>query len=229
MRTSHIGACVFALAAALAAAATFAPTPSFAQVTDCAAKPAVDLDLATLKSGGDKTRIATANTLVNQWSTTLPTIMVALTGFSPSTTGAPNVQQDYFLSIVDVLRSILANNTDAIRVFRICRSDAMIKPLVRAARGEHPGIRVNAMLILGNVIDNTTVCSCSTICVIRASACRAEPICSASRSRWRATRTRKMLKQSKKRSASSIRESRARRAIWHRRTRSSPTSARESA
>jgi hypothetical protein len=155
MTTRDIG--MLTLAAALAAA-MFLPTPLLAGDPDCAAKPAVDLDLVALKSGGDKTRIATATKLVNQWSRTLPTIMVALTSFPPSTTSRPNVQQDYFLSIVDVLRSILTENTEAIRVFRSCRNDAMIKSLVSAARGEHPGIRVNATLILGNVIDNTTVC-----------------------------------------------------------------------
>src|SRR5262245_10051056 len=124
MRTSHIGAQVFAFAVAFAAA-TFAPLPSFAEgrTPDCSARPADELDLAMLKSGGDKTRIATANTLVNQWRTTLPTLMVALTGFPGPTTSTPN-QQDYFLSIVDVLRSILTENTEAIRIFRICRNDA---------------------------------------------------------------------------------------------------------
>ena len=56
------------------------------------------------------------------------------------------------------MRNVLANNAEAIKVFRACRTDATIKPLVWGARGQQQGIRVNATLILGNVIDNTTVC-----------------------------------------------------------------------
>ncbi|WP_035641926.1 hypothetical protein [Bradyrhizobium sp. ORS 375] len=70
----------------------------------------------------------------------------------------PQAQRDSAVILTDVVRAILSNDPQAILRFRQCTTDAVIRPLVWAARGDNQRLRVNAANILANVIDNTTVC-----------------------------------------------------------------------
>jgi hypothetical protein len=147
----------------LAAAAAFAnllalalPASSAAQ-SNCATSTGAQGLLKMVKGADDKSRIIGAGSLVAEWETSLPTIMLELRNFPGPSTNWSAEQQTYLLSVTDILRSI-TSNTKAIARFRECDEASMIKPLVWGARGQNPGIRVNATLVLGNVVDNTSVC-----------------------------------------------------------------------
>src|SRR5882672_1505109 len=116
-----------------------------------------NLDLVRL-ADNDKTRAVAASSLISDWRGALPTVMLELTKTSgPVERWRPD-QNSYFLSISDILRTTLSNNVDAITLFRRCDIPAIIRPLIWAARGPNQGIRLNATLVLGNTVDNTTVC-----------------------------------------------------------------------
>jgi hypothetical protein len=136
-------------------------TMTLAQAQDrrCApnAGATVNLDLVR-GADNDKTRAVAASSLINDWRTAMPTVMLELSKTSgPVERWRPD-QVSYFLSISDVLRTTLSNNVDAITLFRACRTPEVVRPLIWAARGPSQGIRLNATLILGNIVDNTTVC-----------------------------------------------------------------------
>jgi len=67
--------------------------------------------------------------------------------------------QFYFVALTDVLRTIVSNNVEAIGLFRACDDPKIVRPLVWAARNvSNSSARINATLVLGNIVDNTTVC-----------------------------------------------------------------------
>jgi hypothetical protein len=158
MKTAEKAKACLVAAATLALATTLLSHTSSAQQDGCGASQVAQSNLRLLRAAEDKGRIIAANSLTNQWATTLPTVMLELRGFAGAAASWSNEQQVYFLSLTDVLRSMLANNVRAIAQFRACDDPAIIRPLVWAARGQNQSIRVNATLILGNVVDNTTVC-----------------------------------------------------------------------
>jgi hypothetical protein len=149
--------------AIILAAIGLAPTrPALAEAvrpSKCEPNSGVAANLELLRGAdSDKTRAVAASALVNDWPNSLPTVMRELTKFSgPADGWAPN-QQSYFLSITDVLRTVLSTNVDAITLFRVCHDTATIKPLISAARADTQPLRLNATLILGNIVDNTSVC-----------------------------------------------------------------------
>jgi len=121
------------------------------------ADAAVNLELVRA-ADNDKTRAVAASSLIKEWPTTLPTVMRELAKNSGPTDRWPADQSSYFLSVTDILRTVLSTNVDAISLFRMCDDVSIIKPLIWAARGQNQAMRLNATLILGNTVDNTTVC-----------------------------------------------------------------------
>jgi hypothetical protein len=143
---------------ALTTLALIPTAPAFAQADECAPNPGVRNELASLRSVDDKVRIAAATSLTGKGAATLPTAMAELKNFRGSTDNLSTAEQSYFVSITDILRTIVSNSTAAITQFRKCDDPSVIKPLIWAAKGANPNMRVNSTLVLGNVIDNTTVC-----------------------------------------------------------------------
>lgn len=125
----------------------------------CARDPGAETSLDLVRSAdNEKARAVAASTLIKDWRTSLPTVMRELSKTSgPVDRWRPD-QSSMFLSISDILRTILSADVQAITLFRNCDVPSMIKPLIWAARSDNQGLRLNATLILGNTIDNTTVC-----------------------------------------------------------------------
>lgn len=147
----------------LAAAGSVSPNgPALAQApasAQCVLNAGAAVNLELLRSAdNDKTRSVAASALINNWRTSLPTVMRELSKISGSADGWTPSQQSYFLSVTDVLRTVLSTNVEAIKLFRDCHDSSTIKPLIWAARGSNQGMRLNSTLILGNTVDNTSVC-----------------------------------------------------------------------
>jgi len=124
----------------------------------CSPNSDVQINLGLLKTGSDKDRAVAAGALIKDWRTSLPTVMGELKNVSgPADRWTPD-QQSYILSVSDIIRTTLSNNTEAITLFRSCDDASIARPLIWAARGQNQSLRLNSTLILGNVVDNTTVC-----------------------------------------------------------------------
>jgi hypothetical protein len=111
-----------------------------------------------LRSTNSTERAATAQALIADWRTTVPTLIKELETFDGSTEKWSSDQQAYFATISDVLRSIVTDNTQAITLFRQCDNERAIRSLAWAARSTVRSIRVNGTYVLASVADNTNVC-----------------------------------------------------------------------
>src|SRR6185295_17781680 len=132
--------------------------PAFGQAEQCTRNSRAETYLVSVKAQEDKARGAAASALINDWRTALPTIMEEFRAVKGASDRWPPDQQSYLLSITDIIRTILSANAEAITLFRACDDGFIIKPIIWAARGQNPSLRLNATLILGNTVDNTTIC-----------------------------------------------------------------------
>ena len=140
--------------------------PAHAQSSDAVrcsfeARQDVTSALRALHASDEPTRLAAAAQLGQIGRGALPPLMAAIPEDMRHNAGAnawPPAQRDFAIVLTDVIRAILAGDSQAILRFRDCTTDAIIKPLAWAARGDNDRLRVNAANILANVIDNTTVC-----------------------------------------------------------------------
>jgi hypothetical protein len=117
--------------------------------------------LRSLHGSDDASRLAAAAALGQIGRAALPALMAAIPENMRHNAGAnawPPAQRDFAIVLTDVIRAILSGDSQAILRFRDCTTDAIIKPLAWAARGDNDRLRVNAANILANIIDNTTVC-----------------------------------------------------------------------
>jgi hypothetical protein len=138
-----------------------AAQPSDAVRCPYVARVDVSAALKGLQSNDEPTRLTAAGTLGQIGKDALPALMAAIPQFlrrnaEPSTW--PSTQRDVAIVLTDVIRVILSNDSPSILRFRQCTTDAIIKPLTWAARGDNQRLRVNSANILANVVDNTTVC-----------------------------------------------------------------------
>ncbi len=131
---------------------------AFGQTNRCEISDLGRSSIDTLKTTNDKanTGITTAKLLIDNWRITLASLMKEIEEVDPL--DQPRAWKPYIAEIVNIVKTVLANNDQAIPLFRECRTDRTIKPLVWAARGEVSSLRLNAANILANVVDNTTVC-----------------------------------------------------------------------
>jgi hypothetical protein len=107
------------------------------------------------------THLAAAAALGQIGKDALPALMAAIPEYmrhNAESNAWPEKERDFAIVVTDVIRVILSGDHRAILRFRECTTDAIIKPLTWAARGDNQRLRVNAANILANVIDNTTVC-----------------------------------------------------------------------
>jgi hypothetical protein len=80
-------------------------------------------------------------------------------GISMTSPDTDPIQREWLLRITGAMRSILATRgTSAIRDFRAADDLATTTVLAYAARSADAGLRVNATLVLADVIDDSTVC-----------------------------------------------------------------------
>jgi hypothetical protein len=117
--------------------------------------------LRSLHASDEPTHLAAAAALGQIGKDALPALMAAIPDnmrHNAESNAWPAAQRDFAIVLTDVIRVILSGDRQAILRFRECTTDAIIKPLTWAARGDNQRLRVNAANILANVIDNTTVC-----------------------------------------------------------------------
>jgi hypothetical protein len=111
------------------------------------------------KTANDAVRMSTAKTLIESWQFSLPELMreIAQMKRTPPSSWT-KAELDWNVGLTRTVKTILETFDQSIPLFRKCRDDAVIKPLVWAARGDDKVLRLNTANILANVIDNTTVC-----------------------------------------------------------------------
>jgi hypothetical protein len=129
-----------------------------AHAADCGSQGVSSSELTNLSSPDSQLRVTTANGLIQNSERSLPSLMAALKNFTGNPDQWSQAQQFNFVSVTDVIRTMLANNNSAITKFRSCDDKETMQPLISAARSSSYNLRINATLILGNVVDNTTVC-----------------------------------------------------------------------
>jgi hypothetical protein len=115
--------------------------------------------LRSLHAIDEPTHLAAAAALGQIGKDALPALMAAIPEYMRHNADSMRGRQrDFAIVLTDVIRAILSGDHGAILRFRECTTDAIIKPLTWAARGDNQRLRVNAANILANIIDNTTVC-----------------------------------------------------------------------
>jgi hypothetical protein len=127
----------------------------------CSYEPRSDITTAlqSLQAKDEKSRLAAAATLAQIGKDALPALMAAIPAtMQHDAQSEAWPQKDAAIALAEVMRAILAGDRQAILRFRQCTTDAIIKPLVWASRGDNQRLRVSSANILANVVDNTTVC-----------------------------------------------------------------------
>jgi hypothetical protein len=117
--------------------------------------------LRSLQAVDEPNQLAAAAALGQIGKDALPALMATIPQYMRHNTESnawPTEQRNSAIVLTDVIRAILSGDNQAILRFRECTTDAIIKPLTWAARGDNQRLRVNAANILANIIDNTTVC-----------------------------------------------------------------------
>ena len=129
----------------------------------CSYEPKSDIASAvrSLQATDDKARLAVAAALGQIGKDALPALMAAISEsmhHNAQPSKWPAAERDFAILLTDVTRAILSGDRQAILRFRQCTTDAIVKPLAWAARGDNQRLRVNAANILANIVDNTTIC-----------------------------------------------------------------------
>ncbi len=108
-------------------------------------------------------RYEAVKTLKRDWPSQIGRVLKEITGFKDEINAIAQPRNEkrrvYFRAMTDALRAMInEGGRDAITLFRKSDDHDVIVTLVRAARGQDRGIRINATLILANVADNSSVC-----------------------------------------------------------------------
>jgi hypothetical protein len=143
-----------------------AVSPAIAQSSNavrCAYESRSDVAsaLRSLQAGDEPARLAAAAALGQIGKDALPHLMATIPEnlrHNAESNAWPAAQRDFAIVLTDVIRAILSDDRQAVLRFRQCTTDAIIKSLTWAARGDNQRLRVNAANILANIVDNTTVC-----------------------------------------------------------------------
>jgi hypothetical protein len=130
-----------------------------AQERACAGSDITRATLTTIKAANKETQARAAITFVQNWSSSLPDLMREIAEIKPSRLNSQPAEKQWAMFVIDLVRTMLATNDQAIRLFRLCpdRREA-IKVLAWVTRGDDIAVRRNAANILANAVDNTTVC-----------------------------------------------------------------------
>ena len=145
-------ACIMTLVILVAATVqpTFAQPTSAERRVDCAAYQAAVL-----------TSEAVPRELLKDWQAALACLVgvIADLNINISNVMHADARKQPLLRASRAVRVILDENGDlAIKAFRLVDNLDAISVLTFGARGRDYDLRLNAVLILGNIIDNTTVC-----------------------------------------------------------------------
>jgi hypothetical protein len=107
------------------------------------------------------------DSLLTNWTVALPCLVVAIEKLKPDIKGSAlsPIVRGRFLRATGAVRTIMANNSPdkelqkVIEEFRNADSPDVVSVLAFGARSDDYNSRLNAMLILSNIVDNTTVCA----------------------------------------------------------------------
>lgn len=126
-------------------------------------RPAHAITAGDLQDPSAEQRYETVKTLSRDWQTQMSSVLKEIAGFEAEIQnldrGKGEERKVYFRALSDTMRAMIdEGGRPAIIQFRKQANRDAIITLVRAARGEDRGIRINATLILANVIDNSFVC-----------------------------------------------------------------------
>src|SRR4051812_46787526 len=115
------------VAVGLAAICSLALAASAHAQDQCSSNGEAAADLALVRSAeNDKARAVAASSLIREWRTSLPIVMRELAKNSGPTDRWPPDQLPYFLSVTDILRTILSTSAEAISLFRTCDNASII-------------------------------------------------------------------------------------------------------
>jgi hypothetical protein len=132
--------------------------PLFAQQSPCSSNDLMRATIAAIKPAGRDAQVKTAMTFIQNWSSSLPDLMIEIGNIKPAHLTAP-VEKQWAEFLFDVVKTMLGSNDQAIRLFRLCPTkEGAIKVLAWTARGDNTSLRINGANILANTVDNTTVC-----------------------------------------------------------------------
>src|SRR5689334_17017824 len=158
-RALRAAARVVAACCCVAASVPAAAQPSNAVRCPYETRSDVTSALQSLQAKDEKSRLGAAASLAQIGKDALPALMVAIPEYMRHNAESEAwPQKDVAVALAEVIRAILAGDRQAILRFRQCTTDAIIKPLVWASRGDNQRLRVSSANILANVVDNTTVC-----------------------------------------------------------------------
>lgn len=128
-------------------------------LASCEVNKLTELGLASLKDVDEKVRLSAGRSLVDNWRSSVPGLIVELGRIKKTDTNSwSESEQKQAIFLTEIMRTILSSNDASIALFRQCDNDKVIKTLAWAARGSLAPLRLNAASILANTVDNTTVC-----------------------------------------------------------------------
>jgi hypothetical protein len=133
--------------------------PAIAQASaECRVSDYVKPAISALRSDTSDKR-PLARTLVESWRASLPALMQEISELPKGPVASwSQSEKQYAAALTDTVKTILATTDQAIQVFRQCDNDRVVKALAWAARSDETALRINSANILGNVVDNTTLC-----------------------------------------------------------------------
>lgn len=115
--------------------------------------------IGVAKTGNAAVRASTFKTLAENWQFSLPELMREIEQIQRTPTSTWRQSDlEWNIALTNTVKNILATYDQSIPLFRKCDDEALIKPLVWAARGDDRDMRLNASNVLANIVDNTTVC-----------------------------------------------------------------------
>jgi hypothetical protein len=132
--------------------------------------------LRSLHATDEPTRLAAAAALGQIGKDAMPALMAAIPEYmrhDAESNAWPAVQRDFAIVLTDVIRAILSGDRQAILQ---CTTDAIIKPLTWAARGDNQRLRVNAPIFWRTSSTTPPCASFFIICATPPSARPAAPI-----------------------------------------------------
>jgi hypothetical protein len=127
--------------------------------SDCSVGDYLRSTISVLRTDDAIQRVAAARRLVESWRVSLPTLMQEIERLPKGrVTAWSAADKQYAIALTETVKTILATTEQAIQAFRQCDNERIVKTLAWAARGDETALRINSANILGNVVDNTTIC-----------------------------------------------------------------------
>jgi len=140
-------------------ASAFMGGSAYALDTACGRNELMATTVSVAKAGNAAIRVATFKTLTENWQYSLPELMREIEKIKQTAASTwDKADLEWNIAVTSAVKNILAAYDQSIPLFRKCDDDAVIKPLVWAARGDNRDMRLSAANVLANVVDNTTIC-----------------------------------------------------------------------